>query len=202
MSAALQFPRMAAAASGQGVWQVARRIEKPLPTVVGQPTVMGQPAAVGQPAAAGQDALEEMSATARLNALEQGMPLPAPVRTLAFYRKHTEKLLLRYLYASMLVGRAPEILQDPLSRGWVSSRPVRSFEDAVIFVLDMEKCLARLGALDRMILSRVVLQSYTLSEAALLLRITERWIQARFSQALDQLTQILLDSKLLDLPHS
>ncbi len=30
-----------------------------------------------------------------------------PPASLAFYRKHTESLLRRYLYASMQVGRAP-----------------------------------------------------------------------------------------------
>ena len=76
-------------------------------------------------------------------------------------RKHTEKMLRRYLYASMQVGRAPSILGDPIGRGWVSSRPVRTFEDAVIFVLDVEKCLNQLGSLDRQMLSRIVLQEYT-----------------------------------------
>ena len=38
-----------------------------------------------------------------------------PVVTLAFYRKHTESLLRRYLYASMLVGRAPSILDHPVA---------------------------------------------------------------------------------------
>ena len=62
----------------------------------------------------------------------------------AFYRKHTEKMLRRYLYASMLVGRAPAILGEPIGRGWVSSRKVKTFEDAVIFVLDIERCLKKL----------------------------------------------------------
>ena len=85
----------------------------------------------------------------------------------AFYRKHTEKMLRRYLYASMQVGRAPSILGDPIDRGWVSSRPVRTFEDAVIFVLDIERCLEKLIARStRPLLSRIVLQEYTHSEAA------------------------------------
>ncbi len=33
-------------------------------------------------------------------------PSPEPAISLAFYRKHTERLLQRYLYASMQVGRA------------------------------------------------------------------------------------------------
>src|SRR5271169_2887587 len=70
-----------------------------------------------------------------------------PPANLAFYRKHTESLLRRYLYASMQVGRAPSILGDPIARGWCSSRPVRTFEDAVIFVLDIENCINQLGSL-------------------------------------------------------
>jgi hypothetical protein len=89
-----------------------------------------------------------------------------PLVSLAFYRKHTEKMLRRYLYASMQVGRAPSILGEPIARGWVSSRPVRTFEDAVIFVLDVETCLNSLGSLDRQMLCRIVIQEYTQAEAA------------------------------------
>src|SRR5208337_4430801 len=81
-----------------------------------------------------------------------------PLRTLAFYRKHTHTLLRRYLCASMLVGRAPTILHEPLMRGWASNRPVETFEDCVIFVLDVEKCLAKLGALDRLLINRIAIQ--------------------------------------------
>jgi hypothetical protein len=76
--------------------------------------------------------------------------------SVAFYRKHTESMLRRYLYASMQIGRAPSILSDSVGRGWASSRPIRTFEDAVIFVLDMERCLNRLGSLERQILGRIV----------------------------------------------
>jgi hypothetical protein len=124
----------------------------------------------------------------------------ALLQSLAFYRKHTERMLHRYLYASMLVGRAPSILNEPLNRGLVSSRPVRSFEDAVIFVLDMESCLAKLQPLDRLILAKIVLQEYTHSETALLLRIGDRVLEARLGLALDRLTQVLLDARLLMLP--
>jgi hypothetical protein len=127
--------------------------------------------------------------------------MPEPDASLAFYRKHTESLLRRYLYASMQVGRAPSLLADSVGRGWVSSRPVRSFEDAVIFVLDVESCLNKLGCLDRMILSRVVLQEYTQLEAAALLGMAVRTISYKFPQALDRLTELLLDAGLLVLPY-
>jgi len=128
-------------------------------------------------------------------------PAAGPVISLAFYRKHTESMLRRYLYASMQVGRAPSILGDPVSRGWASSRPIRTFEDAVIFVLDLERCLDRLGSLDRQMISRIVLQEYTQAEAATLLGMSVRAISYKFPQALDRLTEKLLESGLLVLPN-
>jgi hypothetical protein len=124
-----------------------------------------------------------------------------PPANLAFYRKHTESLLRRYLYASTQVGRAPSILGDPVARGWASSRPVRTFEDAVIFVLDIESCLSQLSILDRELLSRVVLQDYTQEEAALILGVGMRTIGYRFPLALDRLTEKLLAADLLVLPR-
>lgn len=126
---------------------------------------------------------------------------PLPPISLAFYRKHTESMLRRYLYASMQVGRAPSILSDPVSRGWASSRPIRTFEDAVIFVLDVEGCLDRLSPLDRQMLSRVVLQEYTQAEAASLLGMSARAMSYKFPQAIDRLTEKLLSAGLLVLPH-
>jgi DNA-directed RNA polymerase specialized sigma24 family protein len=126
---------------------------------------------------------------------------PGPVVSLAFYRKHTEKMLRRYLYASMQVGRAPSILGDPIARGWVSSRPVRTFEDAVIFVLDIENCINQLGSLDRHLLSRIVIQEYTQTETASLLGMSVRTVSYKFPQAIDRLTEHLLEAGLLLLPE-
>jgi hypothetical protein len=128
-------------------------------------------------------------------------PASVPWISLAFYRKHTESMLRRYLYASMQVGRAPSILSDPVSRGWASSRPVRTFEDAVIFVLDIEKCINRLPSLDRQLLSRIVLQDYTQAEAATLLGMCVRTVSYKYPQALDRLTEKLLEAGLLILPR-
>lgn len=111
-------------------------------------------------------------------------------------------MLRRYLYASMQVGRAPSILGDPVGRGWVSSRPVKTFEDAVIFVLDVERCLDRLGALDRQLLSKVILQEYTQAETAALMGMSVRAVSYKVPQALDRLTEMLLESGLLIFPQS
>lgn len=124
-----------------------------------------------------------------------------PPLSMAFYRKHTESMLRRYLYASMQVGRAPSILSDPVGRGWASSRPVRTFEDAVIFVLDVERCLEKLNSLDRQMLGRIVLQEYTQAEAAALLGMSARALSYKYPSALDRLTQKLLECGLLILPE-
>jgi hypothetical protein len=138
---------------------------------------------------------------AKPQARPAGAQVAKPPASLAFYRKHTESLLRRYLYASMQVGRAPSILSDPVARGWASSRPIRTFEDAVIFVLDVEKCLGQLGSLDREMLSRIVIQEYTQDEAARLLGMSVRTISYKFPQAVDRLTEKLLEAGLLILPH-
>lgn len=172
MSAALQLPVVWGAGSTQATWPEVRRKE---------------PGKFAKPQEARPSAAE---------------PATEPVVSVAFYRKHTESMLRRYLYASMQVGRAPSVLGDSVGRGWVSSRPIRTFEDAVIFVLDMETCLNKLGWLDRQMLSRIVLQEYTHAEAATLLGMSVRTIYYKFPQALDRLTQKLLDAGLLVIPHS
>ena len=128
---------------------------------------------------------------------EENEAQPPAEPGLAFYRKHTEKMLRRYLYASMHVGRAPSILSDPVARGMVSSRASKTFEDAVIFVLDVERCLDQLGSLEQQILSRIVLQDYTQWETASLLGMSMRTVGNRYRQALDRLTEKLLAAGLL-----
>jgi hypothetical protein len=142
----------------------------------------------------------EQGPTARAE-VKRPAGMTGPVVSLAFYRRHTEKMLRRYLYASMQVGRSPNILGEPIARGWVSSRPIRTFEDAVIFVLDVEACLNSLGSLDRQMLCRIVIQEYTQSETASLLGMSARAVSYKFPQALDRLTEKLLESGLLVLPY-
>ena len=128
-------------------------------------------------------------------------PRPGIDPGLAFYRKHTEGMLRRYMYASMLIGRTPGMLSDTVGRGFVSNRRVRTFEDAVIFVLDVESCLNKLKPLDRLLLSRMVLQEYTQSETAEMLGVAARTVVYKFPRALDRLTRLLLDAGLLVISH-
>jgi hypothetical protein len=198
MSAALQFPSIARAAAAQRQWQ-ADKYSQPRPPNETPPSPHEADRARFGPASTYcPGSPPSVSYLDLLDEEPQEKPLPPP--TMAFYRKHTESLLRRYLYASILVARSPSIFTDPIVRGWASSRPVHTFEDCVIFVLDMEKALAQISALDRLLINRLVLQEYTLGETALLLNRSQRLVSLRLSDALDRLTRILLDSGTLDMP--
>jgi DNA-directed RNA polymerase specialized sigma24 family protein len=123
-----------------------------------------------------------------------------PATSWAFYRRHTENLLRRYLYASMQVGRSPNLLDEPVGRGWASSRPIRTFEDALIFVLDVERCLDKLSRMDRFMIQRIVLQEYTNPEIAAMLRMSSRTVCTKLCDALDRLSKQLVESGVLVLP--
>jgi hypothetical protein len=120
------------------------------------------------------------------------------VRGMAFYRRYTEAILRRYVSMSMECGRAPSLLGREMFRGTVTSYRVHSFEDVVIFVHDVEKCLAKLDIEQRQIVERVALQEYTLREAARLLGLGLNTVVRQYPRAVDLLTRSLLDARLLD----
>jgi Sigma-70, region 4 len=123
----------------------------------------------------------------------------APVEV-AFYRKYTEGMLRRYMYRSMEIGRVPSLLGDFSFRGKSSNRKGYTFEDSVIFVHDVERCLARLNRLERELVGRIALQEYTLAETAELTGMSVRTVVRRYSEALDRLTQVFLRLELLQVP--
>jgi DNA-directed RNA polymerase specialized sigma24 family protein len=181
MSAVLQLP-FCEASTLQAAWQIARwrNVSKAARTKSVQTNA--------EPEALAEETLQKR--------------IPRPPAEMAVYRKPTEKLLRRYLYTSMQIGRSPSILSEPVARGWASSHPVHTFEDAAIFVLDIESCLSQIPSLDREILSKIVIQEYTQIETAVLLGIGARHITNRFGLALDRLSEKLLASGLLVIPHS
>ncbi len=122
----------------------------------------------------------------------------APGPEMAFYRKYTESLLRRYLRLSMEAGRVPSLLGHEMFRGRVTTYRVRSFEDAVIFVLDVERCLAKLGEVEQELIRRITLQEYTQAETASILRMGLRTVVRRYAAATDQLTEIFLSRGLLE----
>lgn len=100
----------------------------------------------------------------------------------------------------MEMGRSPSLLGNFVFRGRVSTYRVRSFEDAIIFVFDVEKCLKRLDAGAQQLIARVALQEYTQGEAAELTGQSIRTVVRKYADALDTLTAIFLEVDLLSVP--
>jgi predicted DNA-binding protein (UPF0251 family) len=122
-----------------------------------------------------------------------------PKPELAFYRKYTEAMLRRYMRLSLSVGRMPALLGHDAFRGKMSTYRVTSFEDSIIFVHDVEKCLKKLDGFSQELIRRICLQEYTQGEAAGLLHVSLRTIVRRYGDAVDTLTQIFIDHRLLDI---
>ena len=120
------------------------------------------------------------------------------IRGMAFYRRYTEAILRRYVSMSMEAGRAPSLLGREMFRGNVTSYRVHSFEDVVIFLHDVEKCLGKLDIEQREIVERVALQEFTLRESATLMGLGLNTVVRQYARALDLLTRSLLDARLLD----
>lgn len=117
---------------------------------------------------------------------------------LAFYRKYTEAMLRRYTQMSLERGRVPSLLGREMFRGKVTSYRIRTFEDAVIFRLDVERCLARLGGEELEVVKRIALQEYTQGEAAMLVGMSLRGCVQRYGQAIDRLTEMFLERRMLE----
>jgi hypothetical protein len=131
--------------------------------------------------------------------IAEGQPVPPePKVELAFYRKYTEAMLRRYLRVSMEVGRVPSMMGRELFRGNVSHYKMSSFEDGVVFSVDVERCLAKLRPLDQRLVQRIALQGYTMQEAAPMLGLSLRSCIVRYGEALDRLTEVFLAGRLLE----
>lgn len=122
---------------------------------------------------------------------------PVPPR-LAFYRKYTEAMLRRYTRFSIEAGRVPSMLGRELFQGKVSSYRAHSFEDRVIFVHDVEKCLSRLPNMQQLLILKIAVQEYTQHEAAVMMRVPFRSVRRHYHLAIDALTELFLDLHLLD----
>jgi hypothetical protein len=138
----------------------------------------------------------------RVWAVAETLPLPesrpdVPVE-LAFYRKYTEALLRRYMRVSMSAGRVPSLMGRELFRGNVSHCRSHTMEDEVIFCMDMERRLAKLQPLEQRLIVRIALQHYKQGEAAAMMGLSLRSVVWRYALALDKLTELLLEAKILE----
>src|SRR5690349_16048244 len=109
----------------------------------------------------------------------------------------TTALLRRYLHMSIDIGRVPSLLGREFFRSRVTSYRMSTFEDAVIFVHDVETSIDRLDTFSQQLIARVVLQEYTEVETGRLLHTSLRTVQRLLPEAIDQLSAVLLRGGLL-----
>ena len=117
---------------------------------------------------------------------------------IAFYRKYTEGMLRRFLRLSMEAGRVPSLMGREMFRGRVTNYWIRGFDDVVIFVHDVDRCLGRLTGLQRGLVERIALQEHTQADAAEMLGMSLRTVVRRYAKAIDDLTAIFLETGLLE----
>jgi hypothetical protein len=113
------------------------------------------------------------------------------------YRGRTVAMLRRYMRYSIETGRLPSLLGREFFRAKVTSYTVVTFEDRVIFVHDMEKCLARLDDFSRQLIARHILQEHDQVATGKLLHCTERTVRNYMPVVLDVLTEILIEVGLM-----
>lgn len=119
------------------------------------------------------------------------------------YRKKTTALLRRYMRWSLEAGRVPSLLGRELFRAKITAFSATTFEERVIFLHDVERCLDRLQSFDRQLIARVVLQEYDHEAAARILQCTRKTLERRLPELIDELSESLLkDGLLMRLPDT
>jgi len=117
---------------------------------------------------------------------------------LAIHRVRTVGLLRKYLRMAAEAGRLPSLVGREFFRTTVTSYNTQTFEDTIVFVIDMERILEALDEEARRMIAFVIFQEYTHEEAADLLTLRRSYFGRRFAQALDRLTRLLIQRGLLD----
>ena len=113
------------------------------------------------------------------------------------YRGRAIAMLRRYMRYSMETGRLPSIVGREFFRSKVTSYTVVTFEDRVIFVHDMETCLAKLDEFSQQLIARHILQEHDRCATAKLLHCNEKTVRRLTPIALAVLSEILLDLGLM-----
>jgi hypothetical protein len=142
-------------------------------------------------------AQEDSAAAADQPTIFPDTQAPAADPDLWLYRKRTVGLLRRYMRLSIEVGRLPSLLGREFFRTRVTSYRASTFEDAVIFVHDVERSLEKLGEFDKKLIAKIVLQEYPQEEAARLVGCGQRHVARCYVEALDRVSEIFLSRRLL-----
>ncbi|HEY3618382.1 MAG TPA: hypothetical protein VGK96_16330 [Candidatus Sulfotelmatobacter sp.] len=161
----------------------------------------------------GEDEAREIDLPAE-EVLQEREPTPEMVEAFSFQQRQREGedrerkrrtyhgravgMLRRYMRYSIETGRLPSLLGREFFRAKVTAYTVVTFEDRVIFVHDMEKCLEKLDEFSRQLIARHILQEHDQAATGKLLHCTERTVRTYVPIVLDVLVEILLDVGLME----
>jgi DNA-directed RNA polymerase specialized sigma24 family protein len=162
----------------------------------------------------GEDEAREIDLPAADEVLQETESTPEMVEAFSFQQRQREGedrerkrrtyhgravgMLRRHMRYSIETGRLPSLLGREFFRAKVTAYTVVTFEDRVIFVHDMEKCLEKLDEFSRQLIARHILQEHDQAATGKLLHCTERTVRTYVPIVLDLLVEILLDVGLME----
>ncbi len=120
-----------------------------------------------------------------------------PDPDLWLYRNKTVSVLRRYMRWSLEAGRVPSLLGREFFRSQITSYSASTFEDKILFLYDVERCLYRLDEFDQQLIARAILQEHTHEATARFLHCTRRTVERRLPDLLDELSDAFLRAELL-----
>ena len=94
-------------------------------------------------------------------------------------------LLHRFLRTSLSLGRMPSLFGREIFRAQAQSRRPSAFEDAVLFVCDIEKCLSELEPMKQRLIAYCVLENRSEWEASRQFHASQGFISRHLAHALD-----------------
>ena len=100
-------------------------------------------------------------------------------------RMGTMALLHRFFRTALLVGRMPSLLGREVFRPHVRTVPAHAFEDSVVFVCDVERCLRALAPFDQRLVAFCVFEDRSEWEAARQFHRSQSEISRRLGETLD-----------------
>jgi hypothetical protein len=115
-----------------------------------------------------------------------------------YERMRAMQLLNRFFRTSLLLGRMPSVMGEESFRSRIGGTPGRAFEDAVIFVCDIERCLAGLDEFDRQLIALCIFEDRSEYLAARRFGRSPAEIARRLGQVLDLLYSTFCRLGLLD----
>lgn len=104
-----------------------------------------------------------------------------------YERARTVALLHRFFRTALQVGRMPSLLGREVFRARTQHLPARAFEDSVLFVCDVERCLLSLETADQRLVAFCILEDHSEWEASRCFHRSQSDVSRRLSQILDLL---------------